>query len=133
MAAALLSMWFGSCTASRPQAPSIAIAEILSTPARFDGGFVTVHAVVRDTGVHGMYIHDPDDFMDGLDLRFAPEVAQSDVVMKMTEMLLVDRERERRLGVVAEWTGSFVWRRDSISTLVVSDVRNLRWGTGLDP
>jgi hypothetical protein len=130
--AALVAISFGSCTSSGHGTAPIAIGEILSAPATFDRRTVTVEATVRDTGVHGMFIHDAENAKNGVNLRIESEIAHSDVVMKMTEMLLVDRARERRLGVVAEWTGTFIWRPESLSTLAVFKVRKLRWGSGLD-
>jgi hypothetical protein len=132
MAAALVSICFGSCSTSVPQTAPTTIAEILSAPATFDGRIVTVRATVRDTGVHGMLIHDSEDVRKGLNLRIESKIAHSDVVIKMTEMLLVDRAREQRLGVVGEWTGTFVWRQESISTLAVFKIRKLHWGSALD-
>lgn len=132
VAVALASFGIGACTTLPACKTVVPIAEILSTPAEFSGKELTIEATVRDTGVHGMFIHDPQDVTKGLNLRMEPQLAQSDVAMKMTKMLLVDRKRERRLGVVARWTGTFIWRPDALSTFAASKIRNLHWGNGLD-
>lgn len=127
LAAALMAT-LPSCGTAPPRTPVLTITQILSDPRKFDRQTVIVEGSIRDTGVHGMFATDLHDTRKALNVYIQPEIAWSEPVMAMTRMLLIDRERERRRGVIARFTGTFSWKSDDLSLLSVSRVEKLRWG-----
>lgn len=131
IAVALFAAVIASCGTVSPSTPVLSISEVLNNPEKFDGWTVTVEAVIRDAGPHGMFLMDLHHPRKALNLHIQPAIAWSEPVMEMTRMLLIDRDREEPLGVVGNLTGTFSWSRDELSLLSVSKLENLRWGSGL--
>jgi hypothetical protein len=106
---------------------SMSVWEVLHAGPSLHGRTITVEASIHDHH-HGMFLQDLVDDRKLLGLYLESNTAESDVTMKMTEMLLDDRGLDEPLGVVADLTGRFTWVPDGLSLLSVSKIKNLRWG-----
>jgi hypothetical protein len=113
---------------------AVPLSALFAAPSAYDGKAVTLRAYVVEGGPHGTFLcDDPNRPSFVMQLRVWRERDSIPELRRMTVMMAEDEVRDVARGVLSELHGVFQVLPDRTFALVLEDVRDVRWGDGVEP